>query len=205
MRKFALLLLMITHLPSVASVHAGAVKWVAKIDGDIRFKVVHDTGILLVGTKNKLFGIDPETGLQKWAIEKLDKDYYPDTGRPIPGSPPMVLEMKKGMTKSMSLQCIDVTTGETVWSIARNKQGQINDVPREWAGRVTGKKVKKENDVLLIPVGWPTSVRGIFPDFERNQFVLTIIKPSIYVNYKLTSFKGGAMAVDIKTRKVNWV
>jgi outer membrane protein assembly factor BamB len=205
MTRSVRLILLAMLLTGISNVGAGEIQWEAKIDGDIRFKVVHDTGILLVGTKNKLFGIDPDSGQEKWRVEKLAKDYDPDTVRPIPGSPLMVLELKEGMTKPMSLQCIDVTTGEKVWTISRNKQGQMNDVPREWAERVTGKKAKSDQDVLLIPEGWPTSVRGVFPDFERNQFVISIVKPSIYVNYKRKNFEGGAMAVDMKTGKVNWV
>ena len=55
---------------------AGKILWEKKVDSDVRFKVVHDTGIIVVGTKQTVYGFDPKTGEEKWKREtKLKKSH----------------------------------------------------------------------------------------------------------------------------------
>jgi outer membrane protein assembly factor BamB len=56
---------------------AGKMLWGKKLDSDIRFKVVHDTGIIVIGTKDEVYAFDPESGEQKWHIEKIMKTMNP--------------------------------------------------------------------------------------------------------------------------------
>ena len=60
-RKIFCLVLALTLIFS-APVLAGTKVWEKKVDSDVRFKVTHDTGIIIVGTKQTVYGFDPETG-----------------------------------------------------------------------------------------------------------------------------------------------
>ncbi|MSR82649.1 MAG: hypothetical protein EXS58_06945 [Candidatus Latescibacteria bacterium] len=75
---------------------AGGQKWEQKVDSAVRFKQIHDSGLIVVGTSTTAYGFNPETGEQKWKIENLMKNYEPDTVKPQPGSEYMVYLYKKG-------------------------------------------------------------------------------------------------------------
>ena len=95
---------------------AGGQKWEQKVDSAVRFKLIHDSGLIVVGTTTTAYGFNPETGEQKWKIENLMKNYDPETVKPQPGSEYMVYIYKKGiMDVSPSVRCLNILTGEQVW------------------------------------------------------------------------------------------
>ena len=197
---------------------AGKLLWEKKLDSDIRFKVVHDTGIIVVGTKDEVYAFDPETGEQKWHLEKMMKNYDPDMVTPQPGSLYMVYVHKEGFTDwQPSVRCINVATGELMWEW---DTGDPLPQLKDQVAALLGKTPKPEEVAVVAPSGWPVPISNVVVDDERDQFLLnspaisvgigkTVWNPLLkkdMVNYKPKNFDDGAIvAVDQKTGKAKWL
>ncbi|MBT4138290.1 MAG: PQQ-binding-like beta-propeller repeat protein [Candidatus Latescibacteria bacterium] len=197
---------------------AGKMLWEKKLDSDIRFKVVHDTGIIVVGTKDEIYAFDPESGEQKWHLEKMMKNYDPDMVTPQPGSLNMVYVHKEGFTDwQPSVRCINVVTGELVWEW---DTGDPLPQLKDQVAALLGKTPKAEEVAVVAPSGWPVPISNVVADAERDQFLLnspaisvgigkTIWNPLLkreMVNYKPKNFDDGAIvAVEQKTGKAKWL
>lgn len=197
---------------------AGKMLWEKKLDSDIRFKVVHDTGIIVVGTKDEIYAFDPETGEQKWHLDKMMKNYDPEMVTPQPGSLYMVYVHKEGFTDwQPTVKCINVVTGETVWEW---DTGDPLPELKDQVAALLGKTPKAEEVAVVAPAGWPVPINNVVPDDERDQFLLsssaisvgigkTVWNPLLkkdMVNYKPKNFDDGAIvAVDQKTGKAKWL
>lgn len=197
---------------------AGKMLWEKKLDSDIRFKVVHDTGIIVVGTKDEIYAFDPETGEQKWHLDKMMKNYDPETVTPQPGSLYMVYVHKEGFTDwQPTVRCINVVTGEIVWEW---DTGDPLPELKDQVASLLGKTPKPEEVAVVAPAGWPVPISNVVTDDERDQFLLnsptisvgigkTVWNPLLkkdMVNYKPKNFDDGAIvAVDQKTGKAKWL
>lgn len=197
---------------------AGKMLWEKKLDSDIRFKVVHDTGIIVVGTKDEVYAFDPESGEQKWHIEKMMKNYEPDMVTPQPGSLYMVYVHKEGFTDwQPSVRCINVATGELVWEW---DTGDPLPQLKDQVAALLGKTPNAEEVAVVAPSGWPVPISNVVTDDEHDQFLLhspaisvgigkTVWNPLLkkdMVNYKPKNFDDGAIvAVEQKTGKAKWL
>ena len=197
---------------------AGKMLWEKKLDSEIRFKMVHDTGIIVVGTKDEVYGFEPETGNMKWHIDKLMKNYEPNMVTPQPGSPFMVYVYKEGFTDFQpSIRCLNIVTGELVWEWdTGDAQPDMKDQIAALLGTTSG----PDESAIVVPNGWPLPINNVLPDDERNQFLLSstgimvgvgkkvhnpLLKKEM-VNAKPKAFDDGAIvAVDQKTGKVKWL
>jgi outer membrane protein assembly factor BamB len=217
MRKPFLLALSICLIFSGQAL-AGKMLWEKKLDSDIRFKVVHDSGIIVIGTKDEIYAFDPESGEQKWHLEKIMKNYEPDMVTPQPGSLNMVYVHKEGFTDwQPSVRCINVVTGELVW------EWDTGDPLPELKNQVAtllGKTAGADEVAVVAPSGYPVPISNVVPDDDRDQFLLHSSAISVgigkliwnpllkkdMVNYKPKSFDDGAIvAVEQKTGKAKWL
>lgn len=191
---------------------AGGQKWEQKVDSPVRFKLIHDSGLIVVGTTTTAYGFNPETGEQKWKIENLMKNYDPETVKPQPGSEYMVYLYKKGiMDVSPSVRCLNILTGEQMWEV--DLYGGIPDELVPQLSAAFGVQAKADEGASL-GMGF---IQAVIDDAERDQFLLgtysgfylTVGKKITFrgktmVNGKPKNMPGGILAVDRKTGKVKW-
>ena len=218
MFRKALFLALTAGLLLSSQAFAGKMLWEKKLDSDIRFKVVHDTGILVVGTKDEVYAFDPKSGEQKWHFEKMMKNYDPSMVTPQPGSLYMVYVHKEGFTDwQPSVRCMNVVTGELLWEWDTD-----DPLPamRDQVASLLGKTPKPEEVAIVAPSGWPVPINNVVTDDERNQFLLSSVAISIGIgkmvynplfkkdmpNIKPKNFDDGAIvSVDQKTGEVKWM
>ena len=85
--------------------------WTKSFPSKVKWYKITDAGILVVGTNDALYGINPSDGSEAWKaddIEKIQEENYD----PIEGTPYIVLA-KRGLTKSWN-NVVDVVTGKVV-------------------------------------------------------------------------------------------
>lgn len=191
-------------------------KWEQKLDSDIRFKMVHDSGLVVVGTKQTVYGFNPETGAEKWKIEKVVKNYDPESVQPPYGSPYLIYVYKTGMfDTSPDVRCLNVLTGQEAWSKETNKP--IYEITPQIAAYL-GKEAKAEEAAIAIPSGYPTPFLSFLPDEQRSQFLLGAMSITLgigpivtglagdMVNAKPKIFQdGGIISYDQQTGDIKWV
>lgn len=85
--------------------------WTKKFPGNVKWYKVSDAGILVVGTGDALYGINPESGTEIWKLENLD-DVKEENYDPIEGSPYIAI-VKGGLFKKTHT-VIDVTNGKII-------------------------------------------------------------------------------------------
>lgn len=111
-----IILYFIIALLSFSSLAQGpAADWTKKFPGNIKWYRISDAGILIVGTGDALYGIQPETGSEIWKLENLD-DVKESNYDPIEGSPYIAI-VKGGLSKKKHT-ILDVTTGKIIASSA---------------------------------------------------------------------------------------
>jgi outer membrane protein assembly factor BamB len=197
---------------------AGKMLWEKKLDSDIRFKVVHDSGMIVVGTKDEIYAFDPQTGEQKWHIEKIMKNYEPDMVTPQPGSLTMVYVHKEGFTDwQPSVRCLNIVTGELVWEW---DTGEPLPELKDQVAALLDKQARADEVAVVSPAGYPVPISNVVSDDERDQFLLHSSAISVGVgklvwnpllkknmaNVKPKSFDDGAIvSVDQKTGKARWL
>lgn len=191
---------------------AGTQKWEQKVDSTVRFKLIHDSGLIVAGTSTTAYGFNPETGEQKWKIENLMKNYDPETVKPQSGSEYMVYLYKKGiMDVSPSVRCLNILTGEQMWEV-----DLFGVIPDEMISQLTaafGIQAKPE-DGASLGMGF---IQAVIDDAERDQFLLgtysgfflTVGKKVTFrgktaINGKPKNMPGGILAVEKNTGKVKW-
>lgn len=85
--------------------------WTKSFPSKVKWYKITDAGVLVVGTNDALYGINPSDGSEAWKaddIEKIQEENYD----PIEGTPYIVLA-KRGLTKSWN-NVVDVVTGKVV-------------------------------------------------------------------------------------------
>ena len=105
------LLFTIAFFISSIACFAQANDWTKTFSSNVKWYRITDAGILVVGTGDALYGINPSDGKEIWKnddIENIAEENYD----PIEGTPYIVLA-KSGLTKS-SNKIVDVVTGKEV-------------------------------------------------------------------------------------------
>ena len=183
--------------------------WIKTFPSQIKWYKITDAGVLVVGTKDGLYGISPSEGKEIWKnddIENIDEDNYD----PIEGTPYIVLA-KAGLFKSTN-KIIDVVTGK---QIANTKElGLIALTKRIY--------LIKSNSVLFYGIaadGKPTLIKVRLADgvkeweqkklFEKNSEQIVSeggeVKDGIFLAtnkniYKLNPLTGESLySVDMKS------
>ena len=85
--------------------------WQSNLDSDIKFYQTTDFGILIVGTKNSLYGIDGKTGRRLWRRSHRGLDETSIT--PVPGTDLILFTLDEG--KKSRLEAVDLLTGKSIW------------------------------------------------------------------------------------------
>lgn len=88
-----------------------AVDWTKNFPSKINWYKITDAGILVVGTNDALYGVNPADGKEVWKIDKIE-NIQEENYDPIEGTPYIVLA-KRGMFKS-SNNIVDVVTGKSI-------------------------------------------------------------------------------------------
>jgi outer membrane protein assembly factor BamB len=108
--KYLSSLLILTLLSAVAFAQNKS-DWIKIFPSKVKWYKITDAGVLVVGTTDGLYGVNPSDGKELWKdddIENIKEENYD----PIEGTPYIVLA-KKGLTKS-SNKIVDVVTGKEV-------------------------------------------------------------------------------------------
>ena len=109
MRKITLIAT--AMLVAMASFAQSSNDWTKTFPSKIKWYRITDAGVLVVGTNDALYGINPADGKEAWKIgniENIQEENYD----PIEGTPYIVLA-KKGLTKSVN-DIVDVVTGKHI-------------------------------------------------------------------------------------------
>ncbi|MES2430617.1 MAG: PQQ-binding-like beta-propeller repeat protein [Bacteroidota bacterium] len=85
--------------------------WTKKFPSKINWYKITDAGVLIVGTKDGLYGINPSDGTEAWKVDEIE-NIQEDNYDPIEGTPYIVLA-KRGLTKSVN-SIVDVVTGKVI-------------------------------------------------------------------------------------------
>ena len=88
-----------------------ATDWTKNFPSKINWYKVTDAGILVVGTNDGLYGVNPADGKELWKIDKIE-NIQEENYDPIEGTPYIVLA-KRGLFKS-SNNIVDVATGKII-------------------------------------------------------------------------------------------
>lgn len=123
--------------------------WTKSFPSKVKWYKITDAGILVVGTNDALYGINPADGAESWKVDQIE-NIQEENYDPIEGTPYIVLA-KRGLTKS-SNNIVDVVTGKLI-SNTRDL-GLINVTKRIY--------LMKSNSVLFYgmnKMGKPTLMR----------------------------------------------
>lgn len=96
---------------SIVSVAQNKTDWTKNFPSKINWYKITDAGVLVVATKDGLYGVNPSDGKEIWKnddIENINEDNYD----PIEGTPYIVMA-KRGIFKS-SNKIVDVVTGKVI-------------------------------------------------------------------------------------------
>lgn len=96
---------------SIISVAQNKTDWTKNFPSKINWYKITDAGVLVVATKDGLYGVNPSDGKEIWKnddIENINEDNYD----PIEGTPYIVMA-KRGIFKS-SNKIVDVVTGKVI-------------------------------------------------------------------------------------------
>ena len=85
--------------------------WIKNFTSNVKWYKITDAGILVVGTNDALYGINPTDGKEVWKIDQIE-NIQEENYDPIEGTPYIVLA-KRGLLKS-SNNIVDVVTGKLV-------------------------------------------------------------------------------------------
>lgn len=108
--KYLFSLLMLT-LVGISAIAQNKSDWTKNFPSKINWYKITDAGVLVVATKDGLYGVNPSDGKEIWKnddIENIDEDNYD----PIEGTPYIVMA-KRGLFKS-SNKIVDVVTGKQI-------------------------------------------------------------------------------------------
>ncbi len=97
--------------------------WETSLPSNVQWMEVNDWGILMVFANDALFGIDPATGDQLWAIDVVEK-IPQGSCKSIPGTPIVILENRP------HLMVVDGLSGKVVFNsqVSGYKKAQFVDV-----------------------------------------------------------------------------
>jgi outer membrane protein assembly factor BamB len=125
----------LTLLVAMSSLAQTTNDWKKNFDSKIKWYKITDAGILVVCTKEALYGINPSDGKEIWKDE--DVENIKEEEVKVVENTPYVAVFKQGFVKN-SLRYIDVVTGKVV----ANSKDYINAIMRE-------NYIPKTNSVLF--------------------------------------------------------
>ena len=112
MKKLVLLLSLLLCC-IFSNIYAGGEKlWTQEYPKEINWMMVSDAGILILGTDEALYGVNPETGEELWKQEdqkKIDREYVE-----VIDVTPVILVTRKGLRNEAV--AINTLTGEAIFS-----------------------------------------------------------------------------------------
>ncbi|HEX6625653.1 MAG TPA: PQQ-binding-like beta-propeller repeat protein, partial [Pyrinomonadaceae bacterium] len=97
--------------PNAAAARDAAPRWSAKLDGEVRFYLPTEMGVLVAGTERSLYAVDAETGEIVW--RRKDARLDESDVAPVPGTDLLLLSFERG--DKTRLEAVDVLTGGRVW------------------------------------------------------------------------------------------
>ncbi|MDB5201618.1 MAG: hypothetical protein JWQ27_1027 [Ferruginibacter sp.] len=109
MRK--MILLSILFFTVMAGFAQKATDWTKSFPSKVKWYKITDAGVLVVGTNDALYGINPGDGKETWKIDQIE-NIQEENYDPIEGTPYIVLA-KRGLLKS-SNNIVDVVTGKLI-------------------------------------------------------------------------------------------
>jgi outer membrane protein assembly factor BamB len=110
MKKITLLLLAFYALQAAAQ---QGTDWTKTFPSKVKWYKITDAGILVAGTNDALYGINPSDGKETWKIDHIE-NIQEENYDPIEGTPYIVLA-KRGLLKSVN-NVVDVVTGKVTIS-----------------------------------------------------------------------------------------
>ena len=85
--------------------------WTKSFPSKVKWYKITDAGVLVVGTNDALYGVNPSDGKEVWKIDQIE-NIKEENYDPIEGTPYIVLA-KRGLTKSVN-NIVDVVTGKMI-------------------------------------------------------------------------------------------
>ncbi|MEJ7627337.1 MAG: PQQ-binding-like beta-propeller repeat protein [Ferruginibacter sp.] len=134
------LLLIAAIIISSQCIAQKATDWTKSFPSKINWYKITDAGVLLVGTKDGLYGINPADGKESWKVDQIE-NIQEENYDPIEGTPYIVLA-KRGLMKS-SNNIVDVVTGKVT----------VNTKDLGLAGVTKRIHLIKSNSVLFYGIG----------------------------------------------------
>lgn len=88
-----------------------AQSWTAKLDKNVRYYQMTDTGVLVVGTEKSLYAVDASNGEVLW--RRKDAALDETDVAPVPNTDLLLLSFERD--KRTRVEAIDIFTGDPVW------------------------------------------------------------------------------------------
>ncbi|MCA1632467.1 MAG: PQQ-binding-like beta-propeller repeat protein [Acidobacteria bacterium] len=203
---------------SASVARADSPSWAAKLDGEVRFYLPTEMGVLVVGTGKSLYALDSATGEALW--RRKDARLRETDVAPVPGTDLLLLSFERD--DRTRVEAADLLTGDTLWRgdklrgavmqvavepdadllavvFARDAEGQ----PREGFKRrphlhvfdlATGEELWKHevgSEVEMMPARWG--------DGGEVEYTLDNYRPPAFLDGRLYLFYEGATSFDART------
>ncbi len=110
--KQILLLLTVMLASLTMMAQPSAKEWSKKFDGNIKWYQISDAGIMIVGTNDALYGLNPDTGTEIWKIDKLER-VAEENYDPIEGTPYADILINKTFS-GIQHNIVDIVTGKVL-------------------------------------------------------------------------------------------
>ena len=78
--------------------------WTKSFPSKVKWYKITDAGVLVVGTNDALYGVNPSDGKEVWKIDQIE-NIKEENYDPIEGTPYIVLA-KRGLTKSVDRKSV---------------------------------------------------------------------------------------------------
>lgn len=187
------------------SVWAGNLKFELKLDDDILYTKVHETGVIIAVTQKSINGVDAESGKLLWSSRmpiKLAKgaEFDPNDLSFIENTPFVIFEDKEGPGmgfQKYGIICKNIVSGEDVWRLN-------GDLPNSFS-RAFFEGQDAENGSMFATWGIATFV----PDYINKQ--VYILANAVAYRSKNRSAKNrvdqffGWMAIDMESGECKWI
>ncbi|HZG51036.1 MAG TPA: PQQ-binding-like beta-propeller repeat protein [Pyrinomonadaceae bacterium] len=201
---------------------AAATGWSARFDGDVRFYQSTEMGVLLVGTRASLYGVDGERGEILWRRKNVRLDETDIA--PVPGTDILLLSLENdGKTR---LEATDILTGDRLWQSDRvrgsvmqmavdTEEQRLAVVLVRGAKGKSGDALKKHpvthvfnlrdgdelwkhetGEVELMPAAWGEDGAEVETNFTLDNY-----HPPLFADGRLYLFYEGLTSFDAPTGK----